>query len=152
MRELRPFAACPPMQQEEHKFVAAPDGLNGAGASPTGYGVQRKPTERRCTMKLSSQQIEQTVDQIAVEPIPGDHPAVPQLSRVYGDHTFFLDSEGLAIVEVADEPTETGTQMGQVVKIASWTDAKQTMLAPHEPELTDVVVELEPAEPGLDMK
>ena len=103
-------------------------------------------------MKLSSQQIEQTVDQIAAEPIPGDHPAVPQLSRVYGDHTFFLDSEGLNIVEVADEPTETGTQMGQVVKIASWTDAKQTMLAPHEPELTDVVVELEPGEPGLDMK
>jgi hypothetical protein len=120
--------------------------VGGAGSIGT---IHR---QRRCAMKLTSQQIEQAVGQIGAEPIPSDHPAVPQLNKVYGDHTFFLDAEGLNIVEAAEEPTEAGTQMGQVVKIASWTDAKQTMLSPHEPELTDVVVELEAEEPGLDMK
>jgi hypothetical protein len=33
------------------------------------------------------------------------------------------------------------------VKVASWEDASRTRLQPHEPQRTDVVVELDPDEP-----
>jgi hypothetical protein len=41
--------------------------------------------------------------------------------------------------------TEAGTAAGRVVKLASWTDSKHTTLAPHDPEFTDVVIELDKA-------
>ena len=38
-------------------------------------------------MKLTSTQIEQTLGQFEAEPIPEDHPMVPQLNEVFGEHT-----------------------------------------------------------------
>jgi hypothetical protein len=35
--------------------------------------------------------------------IPDDHPMVPKLNELFGDHTFFLNSDGLNVVE----PNET---------------------------------------------
>lgn len=96
-------------------------------------------------MKLSTMQIERALNQIEAEPVPDDHPVVPQLAKVYGDHTFFLDDEGLEIIEVAGSGNGGGP-MGQVIKLASWTDPKQTTLATHEPQTTDVVVVLGPGD------
>jgi len=42
---------------------------------------------------------------------------------------------------------EDGAQAGQVVKMASWNDAERTCLAAHEPEPTDVLVELRSEKP-----
>jgi hypothetical protein len=59
---------------------------------------------------------------------------------LFGDHTFFLDSNGLNVVEPnesIDAPART------VVNLANWSDAQLTSLAPHEPEPTEVVVVLE---------
>jgi hypothetical protein len=95
-------------------------------------------------MKMSAMLVEQATAQIDAEPIPEDHPAVPQLTRIFGDHTFFIDREGLSIVEPAEEP-EPGVQAGEVVKLASWSDERRTTLAPHEPEPTDQVVILKRA-------
>src|SRR5712672_3666911 len=50
-------------------------------------------------MKLNSAQVEQTLTQFKAEVIPDDHPLVPKLNEVFGDHTFFLDSNGLNVVE-----------------------------------------------------
>ena len=36
-------------------------------------------------MKLTSTQIEQTLGQFEAEPIPEDHPMVPQLNEVFGN-------------------------------------------------------------------
>jgi hypothetical protein len=36
--------------------------------------------------------------------------------------------------------------MATVVKVASWEDETKARLQPHDPELTDVVVELEPGD------
>jgi hypothetical protein len=96
-------------------------------------------------MKLTSRQIHETLEQFEAEAIPDDHPAVAELNQVYGEHTFFLDDEGLNIV-AAGEPTDGGTQAATVIKLASWADAKRTTLAPHEPQSTDLVVELPPEE------
>lgn len=86
-------------------------------------------------MKLASV-IDRTLDQFEAEALPDNHPAVPQLNQLFGDHTFFLDANGLNIVEPA------GQQTWQVVKLASWKDATQSSLMPHQPEPTDVVIAL----------
>ena len=70
-------------------------------------------------MKMSSQMVERTLSQFEAQPVPDDHPAVTQLNRLFGDHTFFLDRSGLVIVEPA-EPSEGRAQSGVVVKLASW--------------------------------
>ena len=91
-------------------------------------------------MKLTSEQVERTLSQFEAHAVPSDHPAVPQLSEMFGDHTFFIDSHGLNIVE----PIEAGPEAGraQIVNLADWTDASLTKLAPHEPQPTDAVVDL----------
>jgi hypothetical protein len=43
-------------------------------------------------MKLTSAQVEQTLTQFEGEVIPDNHPVVPQLNKLFGEHTFFLDS------------------------------------------------------------
>ena len=93
-------------------------------------------------MKLNSTQVEQTLTQFEALVIPEDHPLVPKLNELYGDHTFFLNGNGLSVVE-PNEDTEAGAAAGTVVNLANWTDAQQTSLTPHEPEPTDVVVMLE---------
>ena len=93
-------------------------------------------------MKMDSAQIEQTLNQFDAQPIPTGHPAMPQLERLFGGHTFFLDSEGLSIVEPV-EAEQNDRQRGVVVNLASWTDADKVSLQPHEPESTDLVVDLE---------
>jgi len=64
-------------------------------------------------MKLASAMIDRTLDQFEAEALPDNHPVVPQLNQLFGDHTFFLDANGLNIVE------PTGEQTWQVVKLAS---------------------------------
>ncbi len=99
-------------------------------------------------MKMTSTLVKRTLDQLEqqtdfadAQVVPADNPAIPQLNELFGDHTFFLDNGGLHIVEPA-EATPTGTQMGKVVKLASWRDAKRSALAPHKPQPTDVLVVL----------
>lgn len=92
-------------------------------------------------MRLSSAMVERTLDQFDARLIPDDHPVVPQLNRMFGEHTFFVDDDGLAIVEPVD-PAGTGAEAGQVVKLAHWNDAGHTKLAPHDPQPTDLIVDL----------
>ena len=91
-------------------------------------------------MKMNSAQIEQTLHQFDAQAIPAGHPAMPQLARLFGDHTFFLDSEGLSIVEPLEAEQNDGR--GIVVNLASWADETKASLEPHEPELTELVVDL----------
>jgi hypothetical protein len=90
-------------------------------------------------MKLNSAQLERTLGQFEARPIPDDHPLIPQLNDLFGEHTFFLDSYGLNIVE----PVETAGLSGVVVNVASWSDDSQSGLEVHEPKATDVVITLE---------
>src|SRR5262249_39063035 len=102
----------------------------------------RKPNQKECAMKLNSAQVERTLSQFQAEAIPDDHPVVRQLNDLFGEHTFFLDSAGLNIVEpTGTEPT--GTQSAKVINLANWSEANPSRLEPHEPEMTDVVVVLD---------
>jgi hypothetical protein len=92
-------------------------------------------------MKLSSASLEQTRNQISAQPLPEDHPIVPQLIDFYGNHTFFLDEEGLLIIEPVG-PVRGGVPGARLVKLASWKNDEHNALSPHQPETTDVLVEL----------
>jgi hypothetical protein len=72
---------------------------------------------------------------------PGSHPIVPQLIDFYGNHTFFLDEEGLLIIEPVG-PVRGGVPGARLVKLASWKNDEHNALSPHQPETTDVLVEL----------
>ena len=93
-------------------------------------------------MRLTSAQVERTLNQFDAQAIPEDHPVMAQLSDLFGDHTFFLDTNGLNVVEPADPKTDTAT--GTVVNLADWADDSLTRLAPHPPQATEVVVVLGP--------
>ena len=93
-------------------------------------------------MKMNSAQIEQTLTQFEAEAIPTDHPVIPQLARIFGDHTYFLDGVGLNIVEPV-ENEQGDDRVGVVVNVATWVDAATASLQPHDPEATELVVTLE---------
>lgn len=104
-------------------------------------------------MKLSTARVQQTLSQLEEQTIfqdaraiPDDNPAIPQLNELFGDHTFFLDSDGLHIVEPAESQSQAAAPAAKVVKIASWKDRNRTALAPHKPQPTDVLVRLSPDE------
>ena len=89
-------------------------------------------------MKLNPTRIEQALSQFAAQQVPEDHPVIAQFNRLFGDHTFFIDADGLAIVE-PNGRDEGGAETGRIVKLASWVDDRRT-LAPHDREFTEVVV------------
>jgi hypothetical protein len=92
-------------------------------------------------MKLAAAMVAQTLDQYPAKVVPETHPAAAELSKRFGDHTFFLDEDGLSIIEPA-ETDEPGHTTGVVVNLASWSDTERSALEPHNPEMTDTVVEL----------
>jgi hypothetical protein len=95
-------------------------------------------------MKLNSVQVEQTLSQFDAQPIPDDHPVVPKLNELFGEHTFFLNSSGLNVIEPSEnENAREGAQAGTVVNLADWSDGPQSSLVPHEPETTEIIIMLE---------
>jgi hypothetical protein len=92
-------------------------------------------------MKLNSTQVEQTLSQMNAQVVPDSHPAVTQLTDVFGEHTFFLDESGLKVLEPSDTPQPDG-QAGEVVSLADWSDSSLTSLAPHPPVSTGTIIVL----------
>ena len=98
-------------------------------------------------MKLSAALVRQTLSQFDARAIPVTHPAVPKLSELYGDHTFFLNDNGLSIIEPL-EARDGVTSTAKVINLASWKDANQTSLAPHNPVPTSKTIVLVGSPPG----
>jgi hypothetical protein len=66
-------------------------------------------------MKLTSAQVERTLWQFEARAIPDDHPVIPQLNDLFGEHTFFLDRNGLNIGEPAEAAAGAAAQSAKVV-------------------------------------
>ncbi len=96
-------------------------------------------------MKLNAVQLRKVEEQFGVEAIPEEDPVTSDLKEAFGDHTFFLDADGLNIVELKVFPESS---IGNVVKVASWSSDEQTKLLSHEPEVLPITVDLESGEPG----
>jgi hypothetical protein len=93
-------------------------------------------------MKLTSAQVERTISQFEAQALPENHPAVPELNELFGEHTFLLDSNGLNILEPAEETPQGGVQAARVVNLANWSGENLSRLTPHEPKPTGAIVEL----------
>ncbi len=95
-------------------------------------------------MKLTPAQIEQVRDQIEAERVLEESPLFAEIVDEFGDHTFYLDFDGLYVLELVENP-KTVRQMANVAKMATWTDEERTALRPHWQEPTSVFVKLDPA-------
>jgi hypothetical protein len=96
-------------------------------------------------MKLTPEQIDGVTSQFEAQAVPQDNRVIAELNNMFGEHTFFLDNNGLHIVEKLAEPEEAGAPIVRVVKLASWTDPDHRTLAAHPPEPTDLVINLDKA-------
>src|SRR6516162_3290643 len=94
-------------------------------------------------MKLNSAQVQQTLGQFEARVIPDEDPVIAQLNELFGEHTFFLDRNGLNIVEPTEATAGAVAESAKVVNLASWSDDDPTGLELHEPEATDIVITFE---------
>ena len=92
-------------------------------------------------MKLSVDQIAAAKAVLGAEPLPEDHPAVPQLREAFGERTFYVDTNGLLVFEPTGE-TEAGGTEAVLVLVAAWTGEDRTALGMVEPVDTGVTVDL----------
>lgn len=69
-------------------------------------------------MKLNVAQVERALGQFEAQALPDNHPVVPQLNTLFGEHTFFLDGNGLNVLEPAEIP-EVESKTAEVVNLAS---------------------------------
>jgi len=81
-------------------------------------------------MKLSTVQVKDVLKQMPTQVIPSSHPAVEQLERTFGPHTFFIGEDGLLVVE-RGEIDARSPETAYAVKVASWADDDRTKLVPH---------------------
>jgi hypothetical protein len=92
-------------------------------------------------MRLSTAQVERTLTQVNAEVLPDGHPVRDQLNELFGDHTFFLDGNGLNILETVGA-SGADPKIGEVINLANWSDGTFAKLKVHEPEPTGVIVTL----------
>jgi hypothetical protein len=104
--------------------------------------IKPDTAETEQLMKLTSAQVKQTINQLGAQVLPDEHPAMPQLNSMFGEHTFFVDESGLKVLEPTPS-LEAERQTGEVVSLADWSDAELTRLMAHEPEPTGVIVVFE---------
>src|SRR5215475_87283 len=86
------------------------------GGRPRKARLER-PNRRECAMKLTSAQVERTLGQFEARIIPDDHPVIPQLNDLFGEHTFFLDRNGLNIVEPAEAAAGAAAQSRRILHL-----------------------------------
>ncbi|TGY87579.1 hypothetical protein E5163_14175 [Marinicauda algicola] len=88
-------------------------------------------------MKLTEAQAERIKSQFGAEPLPHDEPALDPIKDAFGEHTFYLDANGLVIFE----PVEDQPDAARAVVVAVWTDEKKEQLAGIQPQVTQTVVD-----------
>ena len=98
-------------------------------------------------MKLSALRSAQVAKQLESWVVPETHPANPSLCETFGEHTFFLDAEGLAIVEPSEPEAEleSAVELARIVKLATWANDDRTELEPHERQETGMLIVLSEA-------
>lgn len=108
-------------------------------------------------MKLTSQQVASVKQELGADPIEETNPAISTLRQAFGDHTFYLASDGLFVLEPADEvfkedqgaagsggdaPSEPMAEPARLILVAAWTDESKTALQPAPAQVTATVVDL----------
>ena len=87
-------------------------------------------------MKLTPNQIAASREATAAMPLPDDHPVMEKLTEAFGEHTFFVDQNGLSVfVEQSEVPEEVVLPEGdpRLMLIAAWTDETRQALGAVKP-------------------
>lgn len=92
-------------------------------------------------MKLSADHKLQIQQQLQADPIPDDEPVVDRLTKVFGDHTFYVTEEGVLVWDWLDKPNGTAGRL-IALQVASWTDLDFEELHLHEPIQTGIIINL----------
>ncbi len=92
-------------------------------------------------MKLSTQQVASVKQELGADPLGDDNPAMESLRTAFGDHTFYVGSDGLFVFEPVNDPAVQGTP-AQLVLVAAWSDEQKNALKKVPPQETDQVVDL----------
>ncbi len=94
-------------------------------------------------MKLNDRQLAVIESHTGAIPLADTDPAAEPLKGAFGEHTFFLDPNGLYVFEGVNVPdAEAGTEPAVLIQIAEWTDETRTSIAPVEPKPADLVLDL----------
>lgn len=94
-------------------------------------------------MILTASQVDAARAALGADPIPADHPAIPALQQAFGEHTFYLDANGLLVFEPDDEESDA-QDPARLYLVAAWADEERQQLSPVQPHPTNVVVDLAP--------
>jgi len=93
-------------------------------------------------MILSENQVAVAKATLGADPVPADHPAMPQLQQAFGEHTFYLDANGLMVFEPAEDAAADAKEAARLVLVAAWADESKQQLSPVQPQPTNLVVDL----------
>lgn len=92
-------------------------------------------------MKLNLRQIASVKQELGVDPIEEKNPAMEALRDTFGDHTFYVGTDGLFVIEPANDPTHSG-EPAHLVLVGAWADEQRTALQPVPRQATEQVVDL----------
>lgn len=92
-------------------------------------------------MKLTSNQTAAVKQRVNIDPIDEENPVVEPLRQAFGDHTFYIVSDGLFVLEPVNDPGQ-GDEPVQFVLVAAWTDETKNALKAVEPHQTGTVIDL----------
>ncbi|MBT3658874.1 MAG: hypothetical protein HOA30_19335 [Rhodospirillaceae bacterium] len=90
-------------------------------------------------MKLTEAQITAVEEKTGAKPLPEEDDATKQMAEAFGEHTFYLDQNGLYIMEKSDEQGETG-MLTVLVQLGEWADEEMTSLQAIDARITDMVI------------
>ncbi|HEX2256084.1 MAG TPA: hypothetical protein VHG92_05155 [Afifellaceae bacterium] len=95
-------------------------------------------------MKLTEDQVTKVKDQTGLEPYPEDHPSTQALTDHLGEHTFYLDPNGLYVWEEIEAP-EAGGRALAAIQLGEWHQKEedgQQVIRLVEPKPTEALVDL----------
>lgn len=92
-------------------------------------------------MKLSSAQIAAVEQATGANPLPEEEPANAKLAEALGEHTFYVDQQGLVILE-SPEAAATPEATLEIVRVGRWVEGEEQQLALTPAERTGQVLDL----------
>lgn len=99
-------------------------------------------------MKLNQHQVEVIQEKTGLAPIPAQTAASSGLAEHFGDHSFYVDSEGVYVFEEAESPAADGADRESVIAVKIATvepsgDDGEAMVRGIDPTITTLTVELD---------
>ena len=98
-------------------------------------------------MKLSTAQTNLVGQKLGLDVIDQKSEAQPHFEEAFGDHSFFVNSQGVFIIE--DQPDEAtvdgsiGSEQGRLYAVATWAEDKEDqLLMLAEPANVNVTIDL----------